>query len=84
MARVVLTPAAQRHMTRLPGGMLRRVNDVLQRLEKWPAVSGAKPLRRDLTGSYRVRTGDWRVVFRVAGDQVLVDAIDNRRDVYER
>ena len=36
------------------------------RLEKRPAVSGAKPLRGDLQGSFRVRTGDDRIVFKVA------------------
>jgi mRNA-degrading endonuclease RelE of RelBE toxin-antitoxin system len=84
MASVVLTSDAQRQLARLPGGMIRRVNDVLERLQAWPKISGAKPLRRELTGSFRVRAGDWRVLFRAAGDTVTVFAIDNRRDVYER
>ena len=84
MGNVLLTPVAQKDMARLPGGMLRRVNDVLSRLKKWPDVSGAKPLRGELAGWFRIRTGDWRVVFSVAGDTVVVSAIDNRRDVYQR
>jgi mRNA interferase RelE/StbE len=83
MAIVLLSAKAQEQMDRLPGGMLRRVNDVLERLERWPQVSGAKPLRGDLAGSYRVRCGDWRVVFRPRGQTVVVTAVDNRRDVYE-
>jgi mRNA-degrading endonuclease RelE of RelBE toxin-antitoxin system len=83
MATVLLTPAAQQQMSRLPGGMLRRINDVLERLESWPEVSGAKPLRKELQGSFRIRAGDWRVLFRVSGDRVTVFAIDNRRDVYK-
>ena len=81
---VLLGPVAQEHMARLPGGMLRRVNDVLARLERWPHVSGARRLRGELAGSYRIRCGDWRVVFRPGGQDVIVTAIDNRRDVYER
>ncbi len=84
MSPVVLTLAAQKQMRKLPGGMMRRVNDVLQRLESWPIVSGAKPLRGKLSGSYRIRCGDWRVVFHLAGGTVMVSAVDNRRDVYER
>ena len=71
-------------MNQLPGGMLRRVNDVLERLQKWPTVSGAKPMRGALVGSFRIRTGDWRVVFHPRGDAIIVTAIDNRRDVHER
>lgn len=84
MAKVVLTAEGQRHLAHLPGGMIRRVNAILERLEDWPQVSGAKPLRRELVGCHRIRTGDWRILFRVTGDVVTVFAIDNRRDVYER
>ena len=84
MATVLLTPDAQRQLAKLPGGMIRRVNDVLERLEAWPDVSGAKPLGGELAGSFRIRAGDWRVLFRVSGETVTVFAIENRRDVYGR
>ena len=84
MAKVVLAPAAQQQLAKLPGGMLRRINDVLERLQKWPEVSGAELLRKELQGSFRIRAGDWRVLFRASADEVTVFAIDNRRDVYKR
>ena len=65
-----------------PTVMVRRINDALQRLEQWPKVSGAKPLRGNLKGCFRLRCGDWRIVFRAGGDDLFVIAIDNRRDVY--
>src|SRR5205085_1599496 len=43
-----LTPMAVRQLHRLPGGMVRRIDEVLERLEHWPDVSGAKPLRGKL------------------------------------
>jgi len=63
--------------------MIRRINDALSRLEKWPQVSGAKPLRGTLKGCFRLRCGDWRIVFHPVGGDLLVIAIDNRRDVYD-
>lgn len=45
-------------------------------------MSGAKPLHGVRTGWYRVRTGDYRVLFRVAGDTV-VEKIGHRDDFYE-
>jgi mRNA interferase RelE/StbE len=83
MANVVLSDDAARGFGKAPTGMIRRINDALERLEHWPEVSGAKPLRGNLKGCFRLRSGDWRIVFRPVGDDVVVIAIDNRRDVYE-
>jgi mRNA interferase RelE/StbE len=62
-----------------------RVQDVFNRLTRWPDVSGSKPLRGDLKGAYRIRTGDWRVLFTVdqRDRRVTVFRIANRRDVYD-
>lgn len=82
MATVEFSDLAMRHFAAVPLGMKRRVEAVINRLEDWPAVSGAKPLTRELKGHYRIRTGDWRIVFHVSGSLVTVDRIDNRKDVY--
>jgi mRNA-degrading endonuclease RelE of RelBE toxin-antitoxin system len=80
---VRITPEAYRQIADLPVSIHRRVLSILERLERWPAVSGAKALRRDLRGCFRVRTGDWRVIIRPRGETVWVIAVDNRKDVYE-
>ena len=82
MAKLIVTRAANEQFMRLPVTIRARVLSVYERLEAWPQVSGAKPLRGDLAGNYRIRTGDWRVVFRVEGQNVVVWRIDNRKDVY--
>lgn len=83
MADVKVTPEALDQADRLPEVVLKRVRNVLERLKAWPAVSGAKPLSGDLSGWYRIRTGDYRVRFRVEGETVFVDKIGHRRDFYE-
>jgi mRNA interferase RelE/StbE len=82
MAQVLITPEAQREFDRLPLPIQGRVRLVFVRLIDWPEVSGAKPLTGDLSGNYRIRTGDYRIVFRVRGDVVTVWKIGNRKDVY--
>jgi len=84
MVRVEILPEAQAQFIELPTPMQRRVRDVLARLAHWPEVSGAKPLRHQLKGCFRIRVGAWRVLFRPNGPVVSVFRIDNRRDVYER
>jgi mRNA-degrading endonuclease RelE of RelBE toxin-antitoxin system len=48
-----------------------------------PAVSGVKALSGNLAGWYRLRTGDYRVRFRVEGDKIIVDKIGHRSEFYE-
>ena len=80
---VRITPQAFAQIAALPVSIHRRVIGVLDRLDRRPAVSGAKPLRGRLKGCFRLRTGDWRVIVRPRADDVWVVAVDNRRDVYE-
>ena len=56
---------------------------IVGRLENWPDVSGAKPLRGKLAGSYRVRTGDYRVQFHVTGETLVIDKVGHRDGFYD-
>jgi mRNA-degrading endonuclease RelE of RelBE toxin-antitoxin system len=60
-----------------------RVLGVVERLRDWPSVSGVKALRGEWAGHYRIRTGDWRILFYVLTPQIIVVRIKHRRDVYE-
>ena len=82
-ARVLLTPRATRDLERLPMVIHARVLRVLDRLGRWPEVSGARPLSGKLARRYRVRTGDWRVQFAVKGHTVVVERIGRRDRFYE-
>jgi len=83
MATVVLPTAVRRELDALPRDIHYRVASILVRLELWPEVSGAKPLRHGLVGKYRIRTGDYRVQFRVHGTTVIVEKIAHREGFYE-
>lgn len=80
---VLLTPEAQGDFDDLPVVIRARVLRIFDRLAQWPNVSGAKALSGKWAGHYRIRTGDWRVVFRVVTPRVLVVTIKHRSEVYE-
>ena len=80
---VELTPQAAAELERLPGAIHARVLNVLVRLRNWPDVSGAKPLRKNLAGRYRIRTGDYRVQFYARASIVIVERIGHRDGFYE-
>jgi len=83
MAVVTMTPAALRDFDKLPKTIKERFRKLRERLAEWPDVSGAKPLSGNLSGHYRLRTGDYRLRFHVEGETVIIDKIGHRKDVYD-
>jgi mRNA-degrading endonuclease RelE of RelBE toxin-antitoxin system len=81
--RVVLAEDALDDVRALPVTMRARLDGVITRLEAWPNVSGAKALRKEWKGHYRIRMGDWRVIFQVVRPNVIVVRIAHRSTVYE-
>ncbi|MBU1018967.1 MAG: type II toxin-antitoxin system RelE/ParE family toxin [Patescibacteria group bacterium] len=43
-----------------------------------------KPLRESLKGYRRLRGGDYRVIYRIEGENVKIFAIQKRSDVYRK
>jgi mRNA interferase RelE/StbE len=63
--------------------MQERVLEVVERLGHWPEVSGIKGLTGNWRGHSRIRTGDYRVVFKVFQDRLVVVRVAHRKEVYE-
>lgn len=81
---VQIGPEAQDQFDGLPLPIQARMRAVFIRLKRWPDVSGAKRLRGDHAGSFRIRTGDYRVVVKPLGEtMVIVWKIGDRKDVYQ-
>lgn len=83
MVDVRYSPEAAWQFKRLPASIRPRVLAIAERLARWPAVSGAKPLHGPLAGHYRIRTGDYRVQFRLEDQQVIIEKIGHRDGFYE-
>jgi mRNA-degrading endonuclease RelE of RelBE toxin-antitoxin system len=83
VATVVISADALPQIDRLPKAIRARVLVIVHRLARWPDVSGAKPLRGDLAGSYRVRTGDDRIQFHPSGERVVIDKVGHRDGFYD-
>jgi len=60
---------------------LRIVHAIEQRLATEPTYYG-EPLRHRYKGYWKLRVGDYRVVYRVVGQEVWVYRVDHRKDVY--
>ena len=60
---------------------VRIMQAVEQRLTTEPTYYG-EPLRHQLKGYWKLRVGDYRIVYQVVGHEVWVLRIDHRKDVY--
>lgn len=70
---------------KIPKTMQNRIaRAVKERLETEPTKLG-KPLKHNFSGCYRLRIGDYRVIYFIKADvrEVVVLAIKHRKDVYE-
>ena len=52
-----------------------------KRLATHPETYG-KPLQRTLKGYWKLRVGDYRIVFKVSSDDILILGIIHRKEVY--
>ncbi len=52
-----------------------------ERLATQPEIYG-KPLQRTLKGYWKLRIGDYRVIFKVSSDDILILGIIHRKEVY--
>lgn len=83
--RVDVAPAAVGQLRKLDGPALRRIQAAIELLAEQPRPSGAKKLVGG-SGEWRVRTGDYRIVYEINDDVllVLVIAVGRRREIYLR
>ena len=83
--RIEVAPAAVRQLRKLDRGAQRRVQAAIELLAGEPRPNGAKKLAGG-DGEWRVRTGDYRVVYQIHDNVllVLVVAVGHLRDIYER
>jgi len=61
-------------------GMIKRA--IEDRLATKPETYG-KPLRKTLKGYWKLRVGDYRIVFKVSGNSILIFGIIHRKIVYK-
>lgn len=81
---IQITAAARRSLARLEVSMQRRLAVAIDRLASDPRPPGCKRLTNQRC--YRIRVGDYRVVYDVedAVLRVLVLKLGHRRDIYDR
>lgn len=81
--RIELLPAAESDLASLPAKIQRQISNKIGTLATKPRRPDCK-LRGDPQGRYKIRSGDYRIVYRIEDDRVLVIVvrIGHRKDIY--
>lgn len=81
--RLLYTHRAIRDIERLDPQVKERIGKTLLRYERDP-LQYAEMLTQSAIGSYRFRIGDYRVVFDLEGEEIVVLRVGHRREIYKR
>ena len=82
--RIKILPTAQKDLASLPKAIRVRISKKIDSLQTNPAPQGVKLLKGKEREAYRVRVGDFRILYQIKKDilTVLVIKIGHRREVY--
>jgi len=80
---ILFHPDAGQDIAALPPAMKKRLKKaIVERLMTEPTLYG-KPLRATLKGYWKLRVGDYRVVYAIQGTDLIIYAVCHRREVYQ-
>jgi mRNA interferase RelE/StbE len=80
---LIYTQRAVRDIAGLDTATKERIGKTLLRYQEEP-LRYAEKLSDPILGSYRFRIGDYRVIFDIERDQIVVLRVGHRREIYRR
>jgi len=85
MYRIIISNSAEKDMDKLPRISLKKVEIAIDRLSIEPRPSGCKKLKGTNENLWRIRVGDYRVIYSIADKIEVLDIrrVRHRKDVYE-
>jgi mRNA interferase RelE/StbE len=81
--RTVYTHRAIKDIRRLEPKIKNRIGKTLWRNQQDP-LKYAETITESKLGSYRFRIGDYRVIFDLEDDEIVVLRVGHRRDIYRK
>jgi mRNA interferase RelE/StbE len=85
MYRIIIGNSAEKDMDKLPIPALKKVEKAIDHLSIEPRPDGCKKLKGTAEYLWRIRVGDYRVIYSIADKIEVIDIrrVRHRKDVYE-
>lgn len=75
---------AQKDLPKISQDIRQKIRQSIEvKLTSAPEEFG-EPLRRTLKGYWKLRVGDYRIIYKVAGKTVIVFRVGHRREIYDK
>lgn len=75
-------PKAVKQLSKLEKSVAGYILDKIEEFGKEPSKFQIKKLKTPFDGAYRLRAGDYRVIFYTDGELMLISRIAHRKEVY--
>jgi len=84
--RIRILAAAARDLTQLDKPIGRRIVQRIRWLSEHLDSISLEPLTGDLDGFYKLRVGDYRVIYEILYDEqtIVIHAVGHRKDIYRK
>jgi mRNA interferase RelE/StbE len=79
--KIVYTSRAVKDISKFDPAAKERIKETLERYAEAP-LSYAKKMIDPALGTYRFRIGDYRVIFDIEGNKLVILRIGHRREIY--
>ena len=79
--KIYIRKSAIKDLKKIDGQNKEKINSGICELKKFPEVSGVKKLT-NFEPSYRLRVGDYRILFDVSENMIEIGRILHRKDSY--
>lgn len=85
MYRITFKKSAEKELERLPVRAIKRISKAIDELSSNPRPAGSKKLEGQKESLWRIRTGDYRVIYLVEDVIRIVEIrrIGHRKDIYD-
>ena len=85
MYKIIISHSAEKDMEQLSRNVVKRIGKAIDKLPEQPRPPGCKKLKGATENLWRIRVGDYRVIYLIADEIQVIDVrrIRHRKDVYE-
>jgi len=81
--RIVYTKRAAKDISKLDSETKKRIREAMERYAETPLNYARKMIDPSL-GTYRFRIGDYRVIFDLEDDKIIILRVGHRREIYRK
>ncbi len=70
-------------LDKIDGPIVKRILNKISWLSQYFDAITPEPLSADMAGLFKLRVGDWRIVYEIGKNIIVIKAVGHRREIYK-